>query len=193
MPVLWANYQEQVTKSALKKNYAVLSNALEYYYIRNGETLYSSDLTGHTLKSKIIGYFNVIKDCGYYDCYYLNKNEYKSYNGSQTITYNYFDDGQFILSDGTFVAIENRRDSGEDDEDDAYGYSKYISVDINGLYKKPNRLGRDLFMFQLDKSGKLLPMGADGTDYTGDSTYCSNSSTSTMNGASCTYKILKKK
>lgn len=35
-----------------------------------------------------------------------------------------------------------------------------ISVDVNGYSKKPNRLGKDLFMFQVSDTGKLLPMGA---------------------------------
>ena len=67
----------------------------------------------------------------------------------------------------------------------------YISVDVNGYQKKPNRLGQDLFMFQIDDKGALRPMGAEGTDYYSDTdAYCSISSTSNVNGAGCTYKAL---
>ena len=46
-------------------------------------------------------------------------------------------------------------------------------------------------MFQIDKDGKLLPMGAKGTNYYSDSDeYCSNTGTSGMNGAGCTVKAL---
>ena len=51
----------------------------------------------------------------------------------------------------------------------------FISVDVNGPYKKPNRLGKDLFMFQLMDEGLLLPMGHSDTVYPYDK-YCSRSS-----------------
>jgi hypothetical protein len=96
------------------------------------------------------------------------------------MTHVYFDDGQFVLNDGSFIFIEN------------YNSSKYISVDVNGYAKKPNRLGRDLFMFQLMDNGELLPMGAKGTDYySATNEYCSNTSTHNMNGAGCTARILR--
>ncbi len=67
----------------------------------------------------------------------------------------------------------------------------YISVDINGLNGKPNQLGHDLFMFQINNNGVLLPMGAEDTDfYDENDEYCSNSSSNSINGAGCTYKAL---
>ena len=64
-------------------------------------------------------------------------------------------------------------------------------MDVNGYIKGPNRLGKDLFMFQIDKDGKLLPMGAKGTNYYSYSDeYCSNTGTGGMNGAGCTVKAL---
>ena len=38
--------------------------------------------------------------------------------------------------------------------------------------------------------GRLLPMGAEGTDYTNHSTYCSPNSSDGLNGISCTYKAI---
>ena len=35
----------------------------------------------------------------------------------------------------------------------------YIYYDLNGFETKPNRLGRDIFYFILDNSGKLIPYG----------------------------------
>lgn len=68
----------------------------------------------------------------------------------------------------------------------------FISVDVNGYLKNPNRLWQDLFMFQIDDKGKLLPMGAEGTTYYSETDkYCSPASTDPMNGAGCTtYKAL---
>lgn len=58
--------------------------------------------------------------------------------------------------------------------------------------KKPNVLGKDLFMFQLDSTGHLIPMGLPGTTYSDQSTdYCSKTSNNSLNGASCGYKILQ--
>ena len=63
----------------------------------------------------------------------------------------------------------------------------FISVDVNGYNKAPNRLGQDLFMFEINNKGVLLPMGGEGTKYySATNDYCSNSSKSNMNGAGCT-------
>ena len=141
-------------------------------------------------------YLNVMVDCGNgYNGYSeiekaciknygdseLNSKIYTTYNGNE-IDLSKFDDGQFVLTDGTLVLFEN-----------TIGYPErvYISVDVNGYGKKPNKLGKDLFMFQLMKDGKLLPMGAIGTDYYSDKDeYCSNTSTLKLNGAGCTIKDL---
>ena len=67
----------------------------------------------------------------------------------------------------------------------------WISVDVNGFNKKPNRFGQDLFMFQIDDKGKLLPMGTMGTTfYSATDANCSRTSTGKMNGAGCTTKAL---
>ena len=96
---------------------------------------------------------------------------------------NVFDDGQFILNDGSLILLENPGAS-----------NVYISVDVNGYLKNPNRLGQDLFMFQIDDKGKLLPMGAEGTRYYSKTDeYCSPTSTNNMNGAGCTIKEVKEK
>jgi len=67
----------------------------------------------------------------------------------------------------------------------------FISVDVNGHNKKPNRWGHDLFTFQVMDNGKLLPMGAEGTAY--DERYCSTTSSNGYNGIGCTYKALTDK
>ncbi|MBO5434351.1 hypothetical protein J6A31_00820, partial [bacterium] len=70
----------------------------------------------------------------------------------------------------------------------------YISVDVNGYNKRPNILGQDLFMFQVNEKGDLLPMGVKDTDYYSETNeYCSYTSTDPMNGAGCTYKALNDK
>ena len=108
----------------------------------------------------------------------------RNYNNTNGFRNNLLDDDQFILMDGSMIFIECGNDRTH----------LYITVDVNGFKKRPNRVGHDLFMFQIDKKGKLLPMGAPGTDYySEDDEYCSTTSVSDMNGAGCTYKALNEK
>ena len=196
VPTIVANSNEQAIKSALKKNASVLQQVLYKYYMEHGEQLNPLTYeTTHTLKPELLKYFNVMYDCGLgnddvntacvpnhanssYD--QKNKTAYMNYTGTSKIAMEPFDDGQFVLMDGTLVLIEN------------YSETKtiFISVDVNGFGKKPNRLGKDLFMFQLMNDGALKPMGATGTKYP-VGTYCSSSSSSNLNGAGCTVKMLK--
>ena len=68
------------------------------------------------------------------------------------------DDGAFVLNNGMLVAIENCKGC-------AYGkdHNIWLVVDVNGRDYTPNKVGYDLFVFQVTKDG-LLPLGAPGTD-----------------------------
>ena len=191
VPVIFANYQNQAIKSSLKKNYSVLKQALDKYQVENGERITSSDLGQHTLKTILMKYLNVMFDCGYgstdvensciknYGADEKSSKTYKTYSGIQ-IDLSKFDDGQFVLNDGSLILLEN-----------GSSVRTYISVDVNGIGKKPNRLGKDLFMFQIMNNGELLPMGAKGTDYYSENNeYCASTSSNTMNGAGCTINVL---
>ncbi len=183
-PLIYANYQEKAIKSSLKKNYSVLQQALDRYYIDNGCKLTSQDVISDSAKSKIIKYFNVINDCSEYNnsrCIQSDSQTYKTYNGKCCVNMGVFDDGQFILNDNSFIMIEN------DIQHKAGNF--YISVDVNGFNKKPNSLGKDLFMFQISEEGELIPMGESRTNYTYNA-YCSKTSSGSLNGAGCTHKIL---
>jgi len=59
----------------------------------------------------------------------------------------------------------------------------HIFVDVNGLDKKPNRQGFDLFDFQLDDEGNLVPATQHGTT-------CNRRSTSDMAGFDCTKQAI---
>ena len=68
-----------------------------------------------------------------------------------------------------------------------------ITVDINGILKRPNLWGHDLFSFQLLQNGKLVPAGTPGTNFANKNTYCSATSTNALNGLGCTYYALTDK
>ena len=137
-------------------------------------------------------YFVLYTNCGKSGCVSsLEKDEegkdlglkgYKSYTGRSSIAAAWFDDGQFISSDGTFVAINHCDQKNK----------ITIGIDINGMKKHPNKIGHDFFLFQIQEDGKLLPMGAEGTTSNGWSgnpdNFCSKTSTGGSNGFTCAYK-----
>lgn len=104
---------------------------------------------------------------------------------------NLLDDGAFVLNNGMMVAIENCVGC------DGYGadHNLWLVVDINGKNQRPNRLGYDLFVFQVLKNGDILPLGAPGTDsvFSKDpTTYCNykvknSTSGGTLGGYTCAY------
>lgn len=195
MPTLTASTQKRELQTGLQKAYSTLSQALIMYENDNGLPVTSNV---HGLKPILMKYIVTAKDCGigtdgnkacmpnknYVSDKDNYKDIYKTYNGKSNINYNLFDDGQFVINDNMFVMIENPNSNTR----------VYISVDVNGFHKKPNRFGQDLFMFQLDDKGKLLPMGAEGTYYYSEmDAYCSRTSTGNQNGAGCTVKALSDK
>jgi len=189
IPTMNNKKEEESIKTSLKKNYSVFSQVFNRYYLDNGVRLLSTDLSFRGLRPILFKYVTRIKECGwgYQDaegvaCVAQNDfaNVYKTYNGATGVSSSRFDDGQFILPDGTTIFVNT----------DNLGV--FVSVDVNGYLKKPNRLGKDLFMFELTSNGKFLPGGAKGTTYYSENDeYCSASSNSGMNGAGCTYKILQ--
>lgn len=189
MPIIFENYRLKQLGTGLKKSYSVIAQALDMYFAENGERI-TSDVGRHELKSKLMQYMNNIQDCGYGTsdvetaCVTITKNwNYMNFTGKK-LSVGYFDDGLLILSDGTNIFIENTSNSS----------LVFISIDVNGFYKNPNRLGHDFFMFQIDEDGSLLPMGKEGTNYYSETDeYCSETSTDSMNGAGCTYKALTDK
>ena len=177
IPNLINKTNKEELRTGLLKAQTTLSDALKLYYSHNGYKLISGDLEQRGLYEKIKPYFSIAKDCGYNNCIAPPNVYYRNFTDTADIPTNNFDDGQFILNNGMAVFIED------------YMY-RYISVDVNGYEKKPNRAGYDLFLFQIDADGNLLPMGADGTLHSA-SGYCSSSSNNSLNGFGCTAKALK--
>ncbi len=197
MPAVINNAQNRQLEAGLKKAYSTINQALLLYENENGQPI-TPAATRHSVKPALIKYIKTVKDCGTGStgevakaCVPNNsfvenpddeKEIYKTYNGNSKIALAAFDDGQFIINDGMLVLIENSAGTTQ---------RVWISVDVNGYNKRPNRLGQDLFMFQISDDGHLLPMGAKGTSYYSETDeYCLVNGTSMMNGAGCTQKAL---
>lgn len=202
LPTLINDTKGKELEAQLKVGYSIISQGLKNMQAENGyppiPAHYPSSGNFYPEYKK---YFNKIYDCGVIpldndqcmaradnlggtSSFYTDK-VYKTLNGNNLFSY-YFDDGQFILPNGMLVVIE-------DNVQTDLSKTIYISIDINGKSKSPNRLGQDFFTFELMDDGTLLPMGAPGTKYNDKQTYCSSSSSSTLNGIGCAYRVLTEK
>ena len=202
LPALITRNQNKALEASLKKNYSVILQAFDMYLADKGERLKAEDVnigcTLMCLKKIIMPYFKILRDCGYgaqlqKACIPYAGNElmddernfksYRTYSGEIIKNLALLDDGQFILPDGSLILINNTENID----------NIYITVDVNGYLKNPNRWGHDLFTFQLMRDGRILPMGAPDTAYTDKNTYCSAISSDQYNGIACTYYALSDK
>lgn len=196
LPTLVNNTEKKELDAQLKKSYSVLQNAINRMNYEEGETVIPANSSSASLALKLKKYLKLSKDCGLSDCegkYGTDENgdlafnysdHYRTYNNAVKMNNSTLDDGQFILTDSMFIMVEC---SGTPPN------RLLVSVDVNGYNKKPNRWGHDLFTFQINKNGKFLPAGAEGTSFKTKSQYCSKDSTSVWNGIGCTYYALTDK
>ncbi len=179
IPTVVRNYRATQYLNSLKSAYSILSNAVNTMNAQEGIIATSEAYLCPTFKPALIKYLKIIKDCGNSGCLNSNNNNYKNYAKNAQIGVVFLDEGQFIMANGMFVAVQNGTVTVE----------IFLTVDINGLEKGPNAWGHDLFTFQiLNQNGRLVPMGTAGTYY--GEALCSKTSTSDTNGIACTYKAL---
>ena len=187
LPIVIKNYQAVVLKTSLEKNYSVISNALKMMNNDMGG-FKVSDFGWNAFAPQFIKYVTSADGKLHYHLDTDHTNDegigrisglFKTYNNKDAQN-TLLDDGQWYVADSSVYMIENLVSR------------VFISVDVNGIYKKPNKWGHDLFTFQVFDDGKVLPMGAEGTVYDGNS-LCSKTSNSTINGIGCTYRALTEK
>lgn len=194
IPTLVNNYRKKQFETGLKKEYSVLLQALDMYKQDNETPLKKEDTdqSHGEFKNKIKPYLKILVDCGdeqagKYEAkcvqngYYTQdkKYTYKTYSGN-IANEDLFDDGQIILNDGSHLLFENVGNGG----------AVFVSIDVNGYNKLPNKWGEDVFTFQLMNDGKLLPMGAKGTIYADEDTFCSKTSSNRFNGIACANRAI---
>ena len=193
IPTLVNNYRKKQFETGLKKEYSVLLQALDMYKQDNETPLKreDTDQSPAEFKNKIQPYLKILVDCGNMQAsskakcvpngYYTQdkKYTYKTYSGN-IANEDLFDDGQIILNDGSHLLFENP----------GGGSAVYVSIDVDGYKKLPNKWGEDVFAFQLMNDGKLLPMGAEGTSFRNTATYCSKTSSNVYNGIACANRAI---
>ena len=165
MPVLIQKQNEKATVVKLKKEYSVMSNALsravmEYGDVANwGKATYDVDRVNCDV---IAEFLNIAKDCGHETKGCLPEN-YTFLDGSSGFREIETHEGykKLILADGASVSVVG------------YGYpittntAGEIWIDVNGL-KKPNALGKDMFLFSIKADNTLRPHGLNELEATPD-------------------------
>lgn len=183
IPNLMVTYKAKRMRSQFLKTYSVIQQAFKQMEVDD----ISTDISDYS--SRMGSFYDAFKTrfkgahwCGYYGntsavlpC--AKNPTYKNLNGEYNLSQNLFDDGQFVLPDGTLVIIENPNG----------GDRVWIFVDLNGYGNQPNRLGYDLFVFQFVEC-ELRTMGDLQTTYTDMDKYCNLNSSDIFNGITCAQK-----
>jgi len=180
IPNLMTAYKAHRLRSQFLKSYSTVQQAFRQMEADDIST--DPSTYGNNTFYKTFGnYLKVAVHCGNYSsnkspvCWTINA-PYKTLNSKNNAFTDYFDNGQFVLMDGTNILIEN------------YDRRLFISIDLNGYKTKPNRWGYDLFTFEF-LDGELRTMGSPGTTYaTNLDKYCSITDTSNKNGITCAHK-----
>ena len=185
IPSLVTNYKGKVAATQLKKGYSTISQALLMMYNDTGEVINYENYPNTKFAPVFKKYLGVQK---YSDGqaitgsekedYYLSK-EYMNYNNTKAADASLFDEGQIIINDNMAIYIQNS----------AYVDWLFITIDINGINKKPNRWGHDLFTFRVEGNGKLIPLADPKSDdfFKNKATYCSKTANNNRNGIACAY------
>ena len=194
LPTLVNNTQNKELEAKLQKSYSILQQAKQNMDLDYGMTVTPKT---HNTRSKFlpefVKYFKKYVNCGSNKCNiidrdtsgdinYVHSNIYKAYNKKITPYADFFDNALYTMAD-EILLISN---------DNFTAHGIVLTVDVNGVNKKPNAWGHDVFCFNILDNDKIMPMGAEGTKYPLSlyPKYCDPTSTSNMNGMSCTYKAL---
>ena len=189
IPALIGNYKKQETLSRLKKAYTIINQALKMSEIDNGEYEYWED--GQALGADVylqkywLPYFNVLKICySPEECSYTSKFPYTELSGAQSALQFSGEKNRipFITNDGIvyIISIAIGGDANTPGEK-----SSLIYIDINGS-KKPNVIGKDVFVFQRVNGKGILPLYYDKSENAINSS-CSK----TSNGNACAAKLIR--
>ncbi len=185
IPAVVKNYRATELKTQFKKAFSVLNQAVARMNLEEGVIV--SKMPAQTFAPIFKKYVKMHKDYAMSGLVYSGHNidKYKTYAKRLNIVpdFHRWDDGQLILENGMLIMIENPNSG-------STLSPTMLSVDLNGMDKPPNVWGEDVFTFQVMESGKLSPMGAQGTVFTDQATYCSRTSTSDVNGIGCAYSAV---
>lgn len=161
IPVLMKNTQDQELKTAWKKEFSVMSQAMTQMAQDNGGNFAGVFTNSQKARNMFEKYLKFVKECdsgaSFGNCW---ASSYKTLNN---LTGTWGNDAGLILNDGASVMFA------------AFGGGTwlncttnvgngllacgYVPLDVNGPNKGPNILGRDIFDFWVLPDGRILPEG----------------------------------
>lgn len=150
LPTLINNQQNKAKHTALKKAYSRHSEALMLVKYEMGIDNLQKEFATYDKENEVYPRTIEFTDAYYKKLKIIGKCEYdkdvRNYNNTNTV---YIDRGsstpEKMLSDGTCAAL--KINAGKIN----------VTVDINGAIKGPNRIGHDIFMFNVNTKGMLEP------------------------------------
>lgn len=201
IPTLINNIQNKELVEGLKSNYSILTQAVnnlnnDYGSIESAAGLSVSVALSfyNALKTelKIVKACDANKDAGV--CFHNGMTGYKNLHGDNG-PYDFNIVPRVILANGAMIGFST---AGATDcsstptivtSGPLYQSScEMIAIDING-FKKPNVLGRDIFMFWIAKTG-LYPRGSHGDYDYETSNFCNPTLIHAWSGQACAAKVL---
>lgn len=152
IPTLIAKYQKAQTVTILKESYSILQQAFRLSQDDNGEVdSWDTTLSGHNFFHKYLA--NYLKWQSEYTSADIKKTAPHYCLSGQPYTGTFFTESissNFTLLNGSMVTTQ------------LDGKGIVIGIDVNGL-SKPNKVGRDIFMFFLTPEYGMVPLGGKGT------------------------------
>ncbi len=167
IPALLQNYKKLEYVTRLQKNYKILTEVVSMIQAENDGSLTGFANNNDEVKDAFLKYVRYIDDCDSGSClgnlWYdnasasskiLNGTSYTTWSGSPTIKF----------QDGVAWTFWDVTGSDCSQVQGSLGNICFqVGMDVNGIEKDPNTIGRDIFAFYVTKD-KVLPMGASSDD-----------------------------
>ncbi len=156
IPQVIANYTKKVTVNKLKKNYAVIQQAIKRSEIDN-EPLQSWDfsLSGQNFFERYLkNYFANATEIPSIDVIGTKRKFLNGMDCTDAICRDESITFHFLINDGSMLSI--KREAKND------GGALRVGIDVNG-FAEPNMVGKDIFLFYYTAQYGLRPMGDLGT------------------------------
>lgn len=162
LPTMILSHRNKVLHTRFLKAYSILSSVHNnmindyggvYSNFIYEDVYYVYDSNAYNQKNAYINAFSkylIVKDCKFTNAYINcsgkapSEFKYKTYDGSTRVMNDFFHDRALVTSDGMlfFFGGQFRNSS--------------IYIDTNGSKQGPNRLGFDLFAFDIDNNDKII-------------------------------------
>ena len=182
IPSLITSYKAYRYRTQFLKSYSTLQQIFKQMEA-DDVAMDGSSYSGRTFQKVIKPYLNNTTQCRTAKelqsplCLSKDKEQYNNLPNTAKMIWSIFDDGQFILADGSQLFIENPTSAFQ---------HVILLIDLNGYINPPNRAGIDLFLFQLTDN-EVVPMGSPNTNMAG-TYYCNTNVNEWASGTGCSLK-----